>query len=96
MRRHLWWVLGLVLVVAGIVVALSVGPGPGDDVYYLTERPPTRPDWFTGFSQADTSGSLVFLSRGQLAGCALAVLGLLVVAAGLGFRMGRRRAGVGR
>lgn len=84
--RHLWWLLAALLVCVGVALALSGSPAPAD-FGWLASTPATvdRP-WGSG------SGSVwVLLSGGQVAGAALAVLGLLVLAAGAGFRAGRRR-----
>ncbi len=80
--RHLWWVLGAVLVGVGLAVALSSSPGQTD--YGWFAYAPSTDDILSG-------GSVWVVSRAQVAGLAVAVVGLVTVAAGAGFRLGRRR-----
>lgn len=90
MRRHLWWVLGLVLVCGGAVVALTAQAGP-DDFGWFAYTPPTGdPDWHMGWSDPISSGTALIVTRWQVAGSAAVALGLVVIAGGAGFRLGRR------
>lgn len=89
MLRHLWWVLGLVLVLGGVVILLVTRPDPADFGWFAYTPLSEDPDWAMGWE--DSSGSTLIVSWWQLAGAALATTGLLVVAAGIGFRLGRRR-----
>lgn len=78
--RHLWWVIGAVLLCAGLAIAVSSAP--------------SQPDfgWFAYTPSGDIPGRSVWMvSRTQAAGLAVAVLGLVTVATGVGFRLGRRR-----
>ena len=92
MRRHLWWVLGLVLVCGGVAVTLSAQAGPDDFGWFAYTPPSSEPDWHMGWSDPMSNGSALIVSRWQLAGFAVAVLGLVVIAGGAGFQLGRRRA----
>ncbi|VXB43764.1 hypothetical protein [Nocardioides sp. AX2bis] len=91
MRRHLWWILGLVLVVGGVVLGLANQPGPADFGWFAYTPLSEDPDWTMGWGDSPLDGSVVIVSWWQLAGAALAAIGLLVVAAAVGFRLGRRR-----
>ena len=92
MRRNLWWILGLVLVAGGIVVSMSARTGPDDFGWFAYTPPDGYADWDMSWSDGPGSGSALLVTRRQVAGAAVAVLGLVVVAAGVGFRLGRRRA----
>lgn len=61
--------------------------GPADFGWTAYEPLSESSDWYMGW----TDGSAVFLSRGQLAGGAAMALGLMVITAGIGFQLGRRR-----
>lgn len=85
MHRH-WWVLGLVLLLAG-VVALAVQGDPRDGQF----------GWFAytpldgGSAELSFDGGvLLFVTTGRLLAAIGALLGLLVLAAALGHRLGRR------
>lgn len=89
--RHLWWVLGLVLVCGGGAVALSAQAGPDDFGWFAYTPPSHNPDWHMGWSDPMSNGSPLIVSRWQLAGSAVVALGLMVIAGGAGFQLGRRR-----
>jgi heme/copper-type cytochrome/quinol oxidase subunit 1 len=91
MRRHLWWVLGLVLVCGGAVVALSAQAGPDDFGWFAYTPLSDDPDWHMGWSDIMSNGSALIVTRGQVAGIAAVALGLVVIAGGVGFRLGQRR-----
>ncbi|MGF9754000.1 hypothetical protein AAII07_02265 [Microvirga sp. 0TCS3.31] len=91
MLRHLWWVLGLVLVCGGVAVLLSARPGPEDFGWFAYTPPSDDPDWHMSWRSPMTDGSAVILSRWQLAGSAVVALGLMTIAGAVGFRLGRRR-----
>jgi hypothetical protein len=91
MLRHVWWVLGLVLVCGGVAVALSAQAGPEDFGWFAYAPPSDDPDWHLGWSDPITNGSALVVSQWQMMGAAVAALGLMVVAGGAGFRLGRRR-----
>lgn len=91
MRRHLWWVLGLVLVCGGVVVMVTARAGPDDFGWFAYAPPSDDPDWHMGWSDPASSGSALIVSRRQLAGSVAVALGLVVVAGGVGFQVGRRR-----
>lgn len=86
MVRHLWWVLGFVLMVGGVIVALVSRAGPSDFGWFayapLSDDPQPHP----------SSSGLVMLSTWQLCGAALAAVGVLILGMGAGFRLGRRGA----
>ncbi|WP_224274121.1 hypothetical protein [Nocardioides lacusdianchii] len=90
MRRHLWWVLGLVLVCGGVVVMLSAQAGPDDFGWFAYTPLSDDPDWHMGWSDPISSGSALIVSRWQVAGAAAVALGLVVIAGGVGFRLGQR------
>ena len=92
MRRHLWWVLGLVLVCGGVAVTLSAQAGPDDFGWFAYTPPSDDPDWHMGWSDPISSGSALIVTRWQAAGAVAVALGLVVIAGGVGFRLGRRRA----
>ncbi len=87
-RRLLWWGLGLVLVVGGLAIALSTRAGPTDFGWFAYTPLNDDPTWYMGWSD----GAGLIVSRWQLAGCAVAAIGMMVMAAGIGFHVGRRRA----
>ena len=86
--------MGLVLVCGGLAVALSAQAGP-DDFGWFAYTPsgdnPDQPDWHMTWGDPMSSGSALIVSRWQLAGAAAVALGLMILAAGTGFRLGRRR-----
>ncbi len=91
MRRHLWWVLGLVLVCSGVAVALSAQAGPDDYGWFAYAPLRDYPDWHMGWSDPMGSGSALIVTRWQVAGSAVVALGLVVIAGGVGFRLGQHR-----
>ena len=82
--------MGLVLVCGGLAVALSSQAGPNDFGWFAYTPPAGNPDWQMTWSDPMTNGSALIVSRWQLAGSAAAALGLVTIAAGTGFRLGRR------
>jgi hypothetical protein len=90
-RRHLWWVLGLVLVVGGALVVLLWQPEPADVGWFAYTPLEGTSSWNLGWG--DAGGDSVVMTYRQLVGYAVVVVGLLVIAASLGFRWGQRRAG---
>ena len=86
MLRHLWAVAGAALLGVGLVLVLT-SDGPADY------------GWFAYTPLDDDAGSFplagnaVILSRTELIGSAVGVLGLVVLALGIGYRLGQRRAG---
>ena len=81
-RRHGWWVSGLVLLVGGLAVVAATRAEAG---FAWLAYTPAEP------GTSLPPGAMVLVSRGQLVGAGVAVLGLLVLSAGVGFRLGRRR-----
>jgi hypothetical protein len=88
MLRHAWWVLAVVLVVGGPAVALTA-QAPAGDYGWFAYTPLDQSDWSMSWLDSGT-GSAWFVSRQQVFGWAVAALGLVVLAAGLGYRLGRR------
>ena len=88
--RHLWWVLGLALVCGGAALMLSAQAGPDDFGWFAYTPPSNDPDWHMSWRGPMTDGSALIVSRWQLAGSAIATLGLVTIAGGVGFRLGRR------
>lgn len=92
MVRRAWWILPLVLVGGGIAIALSSRAGPSDFGWFAYAPLDDGSDGHLSVSGSPGGGSALIMTRWQIGGCALAVVGLLVLAAGVGFRLGRRRA----
>lgn len=91
MVRHLWWVLGLALVAAGVAVLLSTQASSSEFGWFAYTPLPDDADWQMGWADPRSSGSVMAVSRGQVAGLAVTTVGLVVLAGGVGFRLGRRR-----
>lgn len=91
MRRFLWFALGLVLLGAGLLLALTSPPPAATDFGWLAYTPLEGPeaDWYFGWDEPMRG---VTVSRGLIVGCVVGVLGLLVLATGVAYRLGRRRA----
>jgi hypothetical protein len=80
MMRYVWLAAGVVATAVGIVVA-------------LTSRASGDFGWFAytpGNGKIEFSGNITFVSRTELIGAAVAGVGLVVVASGLGYLLGRR------
>jgi heme/copper-type cytochrome/quinol oxidase subunit 1 len=86
--RHAWWVLAVVLMVGGLAVVLTAPSLPGDAGWFAY-TPLDDSGWNTTWGGSGT-GSAVFVSRQQVVGWGVAAVGLLVLAAGIGYRVGRR------
>ena len=86
MRRHLWAVMGLVLL--GVCVWLVLPLRSSDDFGWFAYTPLSscRPAPGSGC----TGDGLVLTARQSLGGL-VGVLGLVVIASGIGFRLGQRR-----
>ena len=96
MRRHLWWIGGLVLLVGGVVLFLSTPPQTDFGWFAYAPQHPRMTDYVTrcaapcvglSFGQGDEW----LISTGQVVGATLALLGLILLAGGTGFTLGRRR-----
>lgn len=83
--------MGLVLVCGGLAVALTSQPGPNDFGWFAYTPSGDNPDWHMNWSDPMSNGTALILSRWQLAGSVVAALGLMTIAAGTGFQLGRRR-----
>ncbi len=90
-RRQLWWIVGLGLVVGGVAIALSTPASPTEFGWFAFTPSSRRSDWHMGWGDPLHDGSVVIVSRRALAGCGLTGLGALILAAGIGFHLGRRR-----
>ncbi|GAA0975277.1 hypothetical protein ENKNEFLB_02873 [Nocardioides aquaticus] len=75
--------------VGGVVLVLVTRPDPAEFGWFAYTPLSEDPDWAMGWE--DSSRSTLIVSWWQLAGAALAAVGLLVLAASVGFRLGRRR-----
>ena len=82
MRRNLWAVVGGGLLILGIGL-------------FVTSASPTDFGWFA-YTPHDSHvrfpSDVVIMSRGRLIGWSIVVLGLIVMAGGIGYRAGQRRA----
>lgn len=75
--------------VGGVVLVLSTRPDAAEFGWFAYTPLSNDPDWTMGWD--DSSSSTVIISWWQLVGAAAAVIGLMIVAAGIAFRLGRRR-----
>ena len=82
------------LVGGGVAIALSSRAGPADFGWfaYAPLGDGSGGQWTASGFPSD--GWMLFVTRWQMVGGALAAIGLVVLAAGIGFRLGRRRASV--
>ena len=92
MRKHLWAVTGLVLL--GVCAWLVLPLTSNNDFGWTAYTP--QPDWCsdsaggcTGVLYTDNDA--VVLSQRQVIGFLAGVLGLTVIATGIGLRLGQRR-----
>jgi heme/copper-type cytochrome/quinol oxidase subunit 1 len=93
MRRWLWLVAGLLLVAAGVVVALSAPDGPADFGWFAYTPLEEGSDWYMEWDSGDgPATAAVVLTRQHVVGYAVLGLGVLVVATGAAYRLGSRRA----
>ena len=86
--RHLWWVLGVALVVGGLVLVLTASPQPADMGWFAYTPLNDGSDWEMQWGE----GSAVFVTRTELLGWTGTASGLVVLASWAGYRLGRRRA----
>lgn len=86
MRRFAWLAVGIALVAAGGVLAATSTVGPSD-LGWFAYTPLDDPDWEMSWGDG---GTVVLVTRGRLVGYGVLVLGLLVLAAYAGYRLGRR------
>jgi len=86
--RHVWWVLGAVLVVGGLAVALTART-PAADVGWFAYTPLDESSWPTSWADGG-SDSALFVSRQAVIGWAVAAVGLLALGSGLAYVLGRR------
>jgi hypothetical protein len=80
-----------VLVCGGLAVALSSKADPNDFGWFAYAPSSGNPDWNMTWGDPRSNGSALIVSRWQLAGSAVVALGLMIIAAGMGFQLGRRR-----
>ena len=86
MRRHVWWILGLVLVGVGVALVLIGRGGPADFGWTAYTPLSEDPDW-----EMHWGGDPAWVvSRWQLVGSGAVVIGLALLAGGFGFQLGRR------
>lgn len=92
MRRYLWLVVGLALVVAGVVMVLNAPTGPMDAGWFAYTPLSDDPDWFMEWEDGDGSANAaVILTRQHVAAFGVIALGLLVLVAGAAYWLGRRQ-----
>ena len=75
----------------GVAVALSAQTGRDDFGWFAYTPLSHNPDWHMAWSNPMGNGYALIVSRSQLAGSAVVALGLMVIAGGAGFHLGRRR-----
>ncbi|XAS75214.1 hypothetical protein V3G39_11115 [Dermatophilaceae bacterium Sec6.4] len=96
MLRHTWWVLGLVLLGGGVAVVLASQIGPSNFGWFayapLGDGSGGRISSGSLWNGSLWNGSMLIVNRRQVLGLAVAAIGLVVLAAGTGFTLGRRRA----
>lgn len=92
MRRQLWWILGLGLVVGGVAMALSTPAASADFGWFAYAPSSDHSEWHMGWGDPLDSATAVIVSRWALAGYGVAGVGALILTAGIAFQMGRRRA----
>ncbi len=90
MFRHAWWILGLVLVGVGVAVVLSAQAVPSDFGWFAYAPLGGDSDGHMSGSGSIWNRSVLIVTRWQIMGLSVTALGLVVFAAGLGFRLGRR------
>ena len=90
-RRWLWLVAGLLLVAAGVVVALTAPSGPTDTGWFAYTPLEDGRDWAMEWEDGDgTTTAALVLTRQHVLGYAVIALGVLVAASGAAYRLGRR------
>lgn len=89
--RHLWWLLGAVLVVGGVGVALTSRAAPTDVGWFAYT--PLDQDAAWAMEWSGSGSEAVIVARRQVVGWVVAAGGLVVLAAVLGYRLGRRATG---
>ena len=89
-RRYLWLVAALALVVAGVVMAVTAPSRPADFGWFAYTPLEGNADWAMEWDDGDGATSAVVLTQQVLVGYGVITLGLLVLVAGLAYRLGRR------
>lgn len=91
MKPLAWWLVSAALVLVGVVLLLTtqVDP-PGCGWFAYTPLSP-QADWAMGWNDTEAADG-AYLSTWQLVGLGLAALGLIPVAARVGYLRGCRRA----
>ncbi|MBO1756346.1 hypothetical protein [Allobranchiibius sp. CTAmp26] len=92
MIRRVWWVLGLVLMGGGVAIALLSQARTSDVGWFAYTPLNDGSGGHLGGIDSPWGGSAFIITRWQIVGTAVAALGLMVLAAGIGFRLGWRRA----
>jgi hypothetical protein len=82
-RRLVVPLVGVVLLVVGVGVAVLAAPAP-TDLGWFAYTP-------LDGGRVELSGPVVLVARARLVGAAVAALGLVVLAAGLGYLVGRHQ-----
>ena len=94
-RRWLWPIAGLLLIAAGVVVVLTAPSGPVDAGWFAYTPLEGGSDWYMEWDGDDGPTTAALIStRQHVVGYAVLGLGVLVVATGVAYRLGRRRARV--
>lgn len=92
MRRVPWWLPGLVLALVGVSIFLAGGSDLGNAGPFTYDHPISDSShWSVPASDASASLPWLWVTRAQLTGAAVVIVGLMALAAGAGYRWGRRR-----
>ncbi|MEO9325375.1 hypothetical protein ABFT23_17925 [Nocardioides sp. C4-1] len=85
--RHLWWILGVALVVGGTVAAWTASVEPTEMGWFAYTPLDEGSDWQMTWGDSPA----VVVARTRLIGWVIVGSGLVVLATCLGYRLGRRR-----
>lgn len=93
MRRFLWLVAGVVILVAGVLVTLDAPQGPLDAGWFAYTPLTDDADWYMEWEGDDGSPATaaVVLTRQHVVGYGVVALGILVLVVGAAYRLGRRQ-----
>lgn len=87
LRRYWWLVLGLSMVVIGLVLVIASRAWEGSSGAFAWAGDPSQADAYFAALEAEFARRTYLLWGGVLA----SVAGLLVIAVGVGYRLGQRQ-----